>query len=112
MTGNDNAAAGTLRACAIIERFFRSLKQEWLRRILVPLRRDRMQNELASYLRWFETSRPHQGLGGRTPRDVYENPTLPLPRPTAIDPDRPFELLVCFQDGRRQLPMVELRQAA
>jgi putative transposase len=110
------AAAGSLRACAIIERFFRSLKEEWLRRILVPLRRDRIQNELLSYFRWFETSRPHQGLGGRTPHEVYETSHRHLPiakRPLIlIDRNRPFELVVHFQDGRRQLPIVELRQAA
>lgn len=36
------ASTGSLRATAIIERFFLSLKNEWLRRIHIPLRRDAM----------------------------------------------------------------------
>jgi len=43
------ASTGSLRATAIVERFFLSLKSEWLRRILVPLRRDAMRRELSCY---------------------------------------------------------------
>ncbi len=36
-------AAESIRAIAVIERFFLSLKNEWLRRILIPLDRDALQ---------------------------------------------------------------------
>ena len=48
----------------------RSLRARWLRRIQVPLRREAMRHENSTYVRWYEEYRPHQGLGGQTPREV------------------------------------------
>ena len=96
----------------MIERFFLSLKTEWLRRILVPLRHEDMRRELSCYVWWFEHSRPHQGLAGRTPREVYDGlPVVERAKPKANDVPR-TDLIVRFHEGRRQLPIVELRQAA
>ena len=125
------AAAGRRGATAVIERFFRSLKDEWLRRIAVPLRRDALRRELTSYLAWFHEFRPHQGLGGRTPVEMHdklrpanENSRIePRPRWPENSPcARPttkrrrgstkFQLIVSFHDGSQHLPMVELRRAA
>jgi transposase InsO family protein len=105
------AAGGSLRATAIVERFIRSLKEEWLRRIRIPLTRRAMHRELTSYARWFETHRPHQGLGGSTPLEVSGAPTSATAERPIIDRLRPFDLVVRFHEGRRQLPIVELRQA-
>ena len=109
------ASTGSLRATAIIERFFLSLKDEWLRRIVVPLSRETMRRELALYSSWFAEHRPHQGLDGSTPNEVYDGrPACDVAikekqKPTKI-PRR--ELVVRFYEGRRQLPIVELRRAA
>jgi hypothetical protein len=109
------ASTGSLRATAIIERFFLSLKDEWLRRISIPLSQEAMRRELASYASWFAEYRPHQGLDGRTPHEVY-NGTLPSEVASQGDqtpqtiPRR--NLVVRFHDDRRQLPIVELRRAA
>ena len=106
------AAAESIRASAVIERFFLSLKEEWLRRIPVPLRRDELRRELSCYLWWFEHSRPHQGLEGRTPRGVYDGrPVVEKARWKAKEIPR-SELIVRFHEGRRQLPIVEVRRAA
>jgi transposase InsO family protein len=106
------AAAESIRATAVIERFFLSLKDEWLRRILVPIDRDAMQREVSSYLDWFARHRPHQGLDGRVPQEVYDRvPVVAREKPEAKDVPR-SELVVRFHEGRRQLPIVELRQAA
>ncbi len=106
------ASTGSLRATAIIERFFLSLKDEWLRRIFVPLWREDMRREIILYLTWFAEFRPHQGLDGRTPSEVYDGqPVVEKARPIAKDVPR-CELIVRFHEGRRQLPIVELRQAA
>ncbi len=95
-----------------IERFFLSLKDEWLRRILVPLRHEDMRRELSCYLCWFEHSRPHQGLDGRNPREVYDGRSVvEKARPKAKEVPR-AELIVRFHEGRKQLPIVELRRAA
>jgi putative transposase len=103
------ASTGSLRATAVVERFVRSLKDEWLRRIQVPFRREAMQRELAWYKRWFEEHRPHQSLGGRTPREVYDGIEVETP---TVESTRPLELVVNFHGGRRALPIVELKNAA
>ncbi len=106
------AAAEIIRATAVIERFFLSLKDEWLRRILVPLDRDAMQRDLSCYFDWFTRQRPHQGLDGRTPQEVYDGePVVAKEKREAKEIPR-TELLVRFHEGRRQLPIVELRRAA
>ena len=109
------ASTGSLRATAVIERFFLSLKDEWLRRIFVPLRRDAMRRELASYVSWFAEHRPHQGLDGRTPNEVYDGrPACDVASQAQQKPPAicPCELVVRLHEGRRQLPIVELRRAA
>ncbi len=106
------AAAESIRATAIVERFFLSLKDEWLRRILVPLDRDAMQREMSLYLDWFARHRPHQGHDGCVPQEVYDGePVVAKEKREAKEIPR-TELLVRFHEGRRQLPIVELRRAA
>ena len=123
---------GHVRATAIIERFFRSLKGEWLRRKAVPLRRGAMRRRIAAYVAWFHEHRPHQGLGGRTPEEVFlrkrprnERARLeprarwparsgcagPLARRRVKNFSR-LALVVRFHRGHRQLPVVELKRVA
>ena len=109
------ASTGSLRATAVIERLLLSLKDEWLRRIVVPLSQEAMRRELDSYASWFAEHRPHQGLDGRTPNAIYDGRPVcklashPQQMPKTI-PRR--ELVVRYHQGRRQLPIVELRRAA
>src|SRR5690606_29841245 len=63
-------AIGKKGSIAVIERFFLSLKNEALRRILVPMSIEQMRREIALYGIWYNQSRPHQSLGGRTPDEV------------------------------------------
>jgi putative transposase len=58
---------------AVIERFIKSLKDEWLRRLVIPLRLEAMRKELTVYISWFNEHRPHQALAGCTPREAYED---------------------------------------
>ena len=103
------ASTGSLRATAVIERFIRSLKDEWLRCIRVPYLRDAMQRELSLYKRWFERDRPHQGLDGRTPNEVANDRDVETP---TITTDQPIELIVDFHEGRKELPIVSLKNVA
>ena len=48
-------------------RFWRSLKDECCRRIVVPLGLVEMQSELDVYTAWYNQHRPHRALGGATP---------------------------------------------
>ena len=119
-------------ANAVIERLFRTLKDEWLRRITVPLRRDEMRKKVTLFLNWFEEFRPHQGLGGRTPHEVYHGltplneksrfevrPKWPKDSPCALPAAKPrrgkivkLELAVSYHEGERLLPIVELKRVA
>jgi hypothetical protein len=55
---------------ALLQRLFRSLKEEWLRRIAVPLGRNPMRERVALYIAWHGEHRAHQGLYGRTPNEM------------------------------------------
>jgi transposase InsO family protein len=126
------STGGQVRATAIIERFILSLKDEWLRRASVPFRREAMRQHLSTYLEWFHEYRPHQGLGGRTPMEVYRKkrpanrrprheprPRWPADSPCALPRARTrsaagarFVLKVRFHGGSRHLPIVKLRRVA
>lgn len=115
---------------AMIERFWRSMKDECFRRTRVPLGLVAMRVELAAYLRWYHEARPHQSLGGLTPaerlsgacpardkRRLETRPLMPIARdgPMRTRPRRvkgPLELCVVCEIGAAKLPVLELRQAA
>lgn len=115
-------AVGNHASIAILERFVRSMKTECTRRILVPLHLDAMREELACYCTWYNEHRPHQALSGKTPTEVYcgsanRNRTIEPRRRWAVEGDeasraRRIRLLVKFVEGRRHLPVVELKPAA
>jgi hypothetical protein len=127
-------AVGKHGSIAIIERFFRTLKNDCTRRILVSFRRVEVRRELGHFMRWYNHHRPHGPLGVRTPDEVYgglapacERPRLELrsrwprrskcaspqaPVDVAASGDRPPQLMVAFFGGRRHLPVVSLRRAA
>ncbi len=86
-----------------------SLMAAILHDLHVPFRRDTMQWELACYKRWFEEHRPHQSLDGRTPQEVCDGIEA---EPPPVDVARSLELVVHFHEGRRELPIVELKNAA
>ncbi len=103
-----------------------------LRRVAIPLRRDELRALLTSYIGWYHEHRPHQGLGGRTPNEVYfeeapanENPRIeprakwPTKSPCALPAaplqgrrGRVVELVVQPHDADARLPIVELKPAA
>ena len=116
----------------MIERFFLSLKNECLRVLLVPYRREEVMRELNRYGEWYNGFRPHTTLGGRTPDEVYHakrpanrSPRFeprprwprgsPCARPWALVRGKPgarLELKVQFHHGRKNLPVVTLTRAA
>ena len=125
-------AVGRQGSIAIVERFIRSMKTECTRHILIPLQMRAMRCEIDAYAMWYNEHRPSQALGGRTPREVYSSlrpanagrrfeprrcwPTTgPCAFPqTAIRGERgvKLSLVVGHIDGKRHLPVVELRKAA
>ena len=126
------SSAGSRAATAVIARFFRSLKEEMLRRGDVPFLREELRALLVSYAGWFNAHRPHQGLGGRTPNEVRSG-HKPANEKARIEPraqwpsgspcalpaapqrrtgGRVVELVVKHHEADTRLPVVELRLAA
>lgn len=61
-------ALGQHGAIAVIERFNRTLKDEFVRRIVVPLRLVDFNADLIRCVIWYNEHRPHQYPHGRTPK--------------------------------------------
>ncbi len=85
-----------------------------MRRIFIPLSLDAMRRQRSLYLFWFEEHRPHQGLEGQTPKEIYAG--LPIAK-AATRKSKAREiprskLVVRFLEGRTQLPIVEIKEAA
>ena len=126
------ASQDSIRANSAVERFFRTLKGEWLRRIQVPLGREGFRRAMTQHIDWYLQHRPHAGLGGRTPAEVYEGrspanrrarfePRAKWPKqsrcaapqaPPRVKPGAKLELVVSFADDTRLLPIVEIKRAA
>jgi putative transposase len=125
-------AVGQHGSIAVVERFILSLKNECTRAIFVPLRREAFHRELTLFEKWYNQSRPHSSLNGKTPHEVYHDllPACERPRyeprarwprsaPSA-SPHAPVAdhcgaricLDVRYHWGRKHLPIVALRQAA
>jgi len=117
---------------AVIERFIQSMKEEYLRRTLLPLREGKLRRKLDLYLAWYNGHRPHTALGGATPDERYfgQRPANRTPRweprekgprasscatPQTLIKGQPgarIELTVTFEAGRRHLSVVALRRVA
>jgi len=72
-------AVARWQSVAVIDRFFLSLKREYASRWLLFLPIDRVNAALHRYTAWFGKHRPHQGLAGRTPDEVFYRRRRRLP---------------------------------
>ncbi|MDJ0522811.1 MAG: integrase core domain-containing protein, partial [Planctomycetota bacterium] len=63
-------AVGRKGSIAIIERMWRSMKQEYVHHLFLYRSSAAIEKRLRRWARWHNTERPHQGLGQRTPDDV------------------------------------------
>jgi putative transposase len=72
------ASMGDVGACwdnAVVERFFGSLKHDWLFKVSQPTR-EQMKKDVADYIRYYNLQRLHSANGGRSPVDhelVFKN---------------------------------------
>jgi putative transposase len=125
-------AVGQYGSLAVIERFFRTFKDEGLRRVLVPLNLREMRQQISAIACWYNTFRPHTSLGGRTPVERYRRIPSACRRPrfeprahwpigsgcaappatVRGQPGVRLQLVVEYHYGRRHLPIVTLKRAA
>jgi len=113
---------GEPASIAIIERFIRSLKYDCTCLLLVPMSLAGMRRELRLFTTWYNAERPHMGLAGKTPQEVWSD------RPRRRRPVEPrhrwqhrlrqhrsgdkFTFDVSYVEGREHLPVIELRRVA
>lgn len=125
-------AVGKSGSIAVIERFIRSAKDEYLRKIRIPLNNEEFRKSLQRYVHWYNVFRPHQGLDGATPFEILfnETPANQLPRfeprtkwpeaskcagPQAPLKERPgtkLRLNISYYQGDKQLAVISLKQVA
>ncbi len=106
-------AVGQHGSIAVTERFIKSLKYEYTGLISVPLNFDDMRQELALYFTWYNEYRPHKYLKARTPEEVYNHSPPKTCFKLIHGNDVPdMELQVSFLEGRKQLPVIELKLTA
>jgi len=125
-------ATGKHGTIALVERCIRTLKEEGVRRWLVPIRWRPVGRELVLFVDWYNEQRPHAGLAGATPDEIYLGhmpahrrprfePRARWPRnarcarPQAPVRGRPgvrLALDVRYLEGRTHLPVVSLTRAA
>lgn len=91
---------------AVLERFWRSMKSERAGVLWPFLGARELQRRADSYVAWFNAHRPHQGLGGDTPDDVYYG------RSTRQRPRRHGILRLRHLDGDLGLPIYSLARGA
>ena len=100
-------AVGRKGSICLIERFWRSMKEEYVGHLFLYRHAHAIERPLRRYRAWFNEERAHQGLDQRTPDDVFferpETPTRDLAGGT---------LHVRFHDGDRRLPILRVRDAA
>lgn len=100
-------AVGRKGSISIIERFWRSMKAEHAHGLNLFRPLDSIRARLRAYVAWFNAHRPHQGLGGRTPEEVFTGRV----RVVKAVPLRAV-LEVEHIDENRDLPILRLRRAA
>ncbi|MFA6958487.1 MAG: DDE-type integrase/transposase/recombinase [Thermoanaerobaculia bacterium] len=115
-------AIGKSGSIAIIERFWRTLKEMIDSRFMPPLSLRHLHDKVDRALFYYATLRPHQGLGGATPTEIYFGLTPAIVNPTpeperlkarglATSEELPFE--IAYLDPERRLPfLVPARRAA
>ena len=106
-------AVGQHGSIAIIERFFRTLKEALGLRTWRCLQRDDLERRLDTTLVHYALFRPHQALKGATPAEVYfgDEPACrsAVRPPRATDADAPAlaPFRVSYLDAEQRFPIVE-----
>ena len=102
------AAIGKTGSIAVIERFWRTIKDLLGLPIAPPLLRSELQRRLDATLTYYAELKPHDALGGNTPADRYlqrkatVQTVLPPPRarPGEKAPNPPFRVAYFRRDAR------------
>lgn len=98
---------GRKGSIALIERTWRSMKEDYVRHVFLHCPIRTLETRLRRWQCWHNAHRPHQGVGQRTPDNVYYRR-----RPRRARQVTAGTLSVRFLDGDPRLPILRLRDAA
>lgn len=108
-------AVGRHASNGFIERLWRGLKDLLQLRLDRRLLREDLEPRIGLGLFYYSVLKPHQGLGGATPAEIYFQKELArlsaIPPPREIDPLPPPTFVIRHLDAARRLPVL-LRKAA
>jgi putative transposase len=106
-------AVGQTRAVAVIDRFWRTMKELLGIQVLKPLFQEDLERRLADVLGWYCVHRPHLSLGGATPAEVFlglapanSNADQP-PRASPAARAGPAPFTVEYADRECRLPILK-----
>lgn len=105
--GRRYGAVGRKSSIALIERFWRSMKTEYVNGLFLYRSQVAIETRLRRYARWYNRERPHWGLANRTPAEVHCQQPERVPRRLTMG-----TLSVRFLHGDRRLPILRLARAA
>jgi len=109
-------AIGKTGSIALIERLWRTLKQGLALKAFKPLVLDELQQRLTLGLAYYAFIRPHQGLAGATPAEVYfahdpvSRHAIPPPRRPGEHVDVP-QIQIGYLDPEQRLPFLRSEAA-
>ena len=110
-------AVGKKGSIALIERMWRTLKDTMGLRLLRPLAAENLMEKVEIGLLHYAHFRPHQGLGGATPAEMYFGRTpshlsaIPPPRGRPGEGRKHSPFRIDYLDAERLLPLL-VRKAA
>jgi transposase InsO family protein len=110
-------AVGKKGSIALIERLWRTLKDTLGLRLLRPLAAEDLMEKVEIGLVHYAYFRPHQGIGGATPAEIYFRRTpahlsaIPPPRSRVGEGPMDLPFLIDYLDAERLLPVL-VRKAA
>jgi hypothetical protein len=110
-------AVGKKGSIALIERLWRTLKDTLGLRLMGPLVAEDLMVKVEIGLLHYAHFRPHQGLGGATPAEIYFGRTpsylsaIPPPRGSPGEGALNLPFRIDYLDAERMLPVLVQRAA-
>ncbi len=110
-------AIGRTGSIALIERLWRTLKQGLALKAFKPLVLDELERRLTLGLAHYAFLRPHQGLGGATPAEVYfgqipvSRHAIPPPRGRPGEHVGELQIQIEYLEPEKRLPFLRSKAA-
>ena len=88
-----------------VERFHKTIRKEFLAGRIFASQED-AQAELDAWITWYNTERPHQGIGMVPPEKRFALASQGAPEPVLVEPEPEAELFTPAQPGPRRVQRI------